>query len=68
MQTVTEWFRHTEGWRCSPCYICCGTGMVSDCSGEDFCGPKECDSCCGNGRVWITPKGRHVGYPGGPFC
>jgi hypothetical protein len=43
--------------------------MVSDYGcGEDFCGPKECDCCWGNGSYWVTPKGRHVVYPGGPFC
>jgi len=49
--------------------MCNATGMVSDYGcGEDFYGPKECDSCGGNGCYWITPAGRHVVYPGGPFC
>ena len=57
-----------KGWKTERCPICYGTGMVSDYSWSDFLGPKECDSCGGNGRYWITPKGRHVVYPGGPFC
>src|SRR4029077_18404903 len=41
--------------------------MVSDYGdGCDFYGPKECDCCCGNGCYWITPRGRHVLYPGRP--
>ena len=68
MMDVIEWFRRQDGWKTGRCYICHGTGMVSDYGmGWDFCGPKECDSCAGNGQYWITPKGRHVAYPGGPF-
>jgi DnaJ-class molecular chaperone len=65
MRTNEEYER--DGWKHERCFVCSGTGMVSD-SGGDFNGPKECDSCCGNGAYWITPKGRHVAYPGGPFC
>ena len=69
MLTTTEWFRREQGWRCEACSACDGTGMVSDYGGgEDFYGPKECNSCYGNGHVWVTPRGRHVVYPGGPFC
>lgn len=57
-----------RGWKYEKCFACYGTGMVSDYSGGDFNGPKECDKCCGNGAYWVTPKGRHVLYPGGPFC
>jgi DnaJ-class molecular chaperone len=68
MKTVVEWFREQEGWRREHCYACCGTGMTSDYGcGEDFYGPKECTTCNGNGMYWITPKGRHVAWPGGPF-
>jgi hypothetical protein len=58
MKTVTEWYREQCGWRQERCY----------CSGGDFCGPKECSSCGGNGSYRVTPRGRHVLYPGGPFC
>jgi hypothetical protein len=52
---------------CERCFACYGTGMVSDYGdGCDFYGPKECDCCCGNGCYWITPRGRHVLYPGRP--
>ena len=64
-----EQYYLNNGWKRERCYVCNGTGMVSDYGcGEDFCGPKECDCCWGNGSYWVTPKGRHVVYPGGPFC
>lgn len=57
------------GWRLESCPICIGTGMVGDYgNGEDFYGPKECGACCGRGTYCVTPRGRHVAYPGGPFC
>ena len=58
------------GWKIERCYACNGTGQVSSYSidGSDFLGPKECANCGGTGQYWITPKGRHVLYPGGPFC
>lgn len=66
-QQVLRWER--QGWKRERCFMCSGTGMVSDYgNGEDFYGPKECDSCWGNGAYWVTPKGRHVVCPGGPFC
>jgi hypothetical protein len=69
MKTVTEWFREASGWRREDCFVCYGTGMTSNYGcGEDFYGPEECDTCCGGGQYWVTPKGRHVLYPGGPFC
>jgi DnaJ-class molecular chaperone len=68
-KTTTEWFREQEGWRHVPCCMCNATGMQSQYSldGSDFLGPKECDSCAGTGQLWVTPRGRHVLYPGGPF-
>jgi DnaJ-class molecular chaperone len=58
-----------EGWQRVSCFNCHGTGQVSNYGyGEDFYGPEECDVCRGNGQHWITPKGKHVIYPGGPFC
>jgi DnaJ-class molecular chaperone len=70
MQTVMEWFREQEGWRHVSCSMCNGTGMQSQYSldGSDFLDPEECDSCGGQGQLWVTPKGRHVLYPGGPFA
>ena len=67
MKTITEWYREQCGWRQERCYCCVG-GLVSDYSGGDFCGPKECSSCGGNGSYWVTPRGRHVLWPGGPFA
>ena len=68
MKTVVDWFREVEGWRCEKCGSCGGHGLVSSYSWNDFEGAEECKSCCGNGVVWRTPKGRYVAYPGGPFC
>jgi DnaJ-class molecular chaperone len=68
MKDVIEWFREQEGWKLTKCFVCYGTGQVSDYSGGYFNGPKECDMCAGSGQHWITPKGRYVRYPGGPFC
>jgi hypothetical protein len=57
-----------KGWKQEKCCCCAGKGMVSDYGiGEDFLGPKECEGCWGKGTIWVTPKGRHVIYPGGPF-
>jgi hypothetical protein len=68
MKTIVEWFREQQGSRRESCG-CCVAAMVSDYGWDsDFLGPKECDSCGGNGMVWVTPRGRHVLYPGGPFC
>ena len=51
------------------CYVCGGHGLVSDYGndGEDFYGAKECSCCDGTGFLFITPHGRLVVYPGGPF-
>jgi hypothetical protein len=69
MQTIVDWFREHEGWRCERCAGCGGHGLVSDFGcGEDFYGAKECDCCAGTGVQWRTPRGRYVLYPGGPFC
>jgi hypothetical protein len=66
MRTVID---ELEGWRVERCFICNGTGLECDYGcGEDFYGPKECGSCGGNGRYWVTPRGRRVLCPGGPFC
>jgi hypothetical protein len=68
LKSVTEWFRETEGWRCEHCCMCNGTGMTSDYGWDgDFLGPTACRSCAGNGGYWVSPKGRRVQYPGGPF-
>jgi hypothetical protein len=68
VKTVVEWFRKQEGWRRESCCMCNGTGMTSDYGcGDDFYGPKECGSCNGNGAYWVSPKGRHVEFPGGRF-
>lgn len=58
-----------EGWQTRPCVYCGGHGLVSDYGvmATDFEGAKECPKCIGTGRVWLTPQGRHVAYPGGPF-
>jgi hypothetical protein len=66
MQTVTEWYRAQCGWRRECCYCCYGTGMVSA-GTYDFDGPEECSGCGGGGAYWVTPRGRHVMWPGGPF-
>lgn len=69
MKTITDWFREQQGWRRERCGCCQGHGIVSSYGwGGDFEGPEECDSCCGNGHIWRTPRGRYVAYPGGPFC
>ncbi len=50
------------------CHECGGHGVVSDYGdGEDFYGPKECLCCDGTGFLFVTPTGRLVVYPGGPF-
>ncbi len=68
VKTVTEWFREIEGWKREECGCCVG-GLVSSYGMDgDFLGPEECRSCAGLGSVWVTPKGHHVLYPGGPFC
>jgi hypothetical protein len=64
MQTQTYL---TKGWKQEMCGACNGYGLVSDYGlGGDFYGPKECEHCC-SGYYWVTPKGRHVEYPGGRF-
>jgi len=58
-----------KDWKQETCFACHGTGVVADYGcGNDFYGPKECKTCAGTGSYWITPKGKHVAYPGGPFC
>jgi hypothetical protein len=66
--TVIEWFRQHQGWKRERCSMCVA-GMTSAYGWDgDFLGPKECDACGGNGSYWVTPRGRHVLRPGGPFC
>jgi hypothetical protein len=67
MKTVVEWFYEQQGWHRARCCMCVG-GMTSAYGWNgDFLGPTECKSCAGNGAYWITPKGRHVEFPGGRF-
>ena len=66
MKNFEDYFN--EGWHEEICFGCGGHGMVSDYgNGEDFYGAKECKTCGGKGKIWLTPKGRHVEYPGGKF-
>ena len=51
------------GWRSAKCALCRGYGVKWSYSQE---APVECDSC-NNGVLYISPKGRRVLYPGGPF-
>lgn len=65
---MTDQEYRCKGWKTETCISCRGTGQVADYgNGEDFYGPKECDFCFGKGSYWVTPKGRHVAWPGGPF-
>ena len=57
-----------RGWRRKTCGNCRGYGVVSVYSAYDFEGAGPCNSCGESGSVWVSPKGRHVVYPGGPFC
>lgn len=50
-----------KGWREKSCGCCAGLEW-----GGEY--PRECRHCNGGGYYWVTPKGRHVLYPGGPFC
>lgn len=52
-----------RGWKHEKCG-CCVNGVAASYNDGS---PEECRDCAGNGKVWITPKGRHVVYPGGPF-
>lgn len=63
------WVRSWEakGWSWQQCSRCQGTGFVAVYSAYDFEGAGECDRCKATGVYWITPKGRYVLYPGGPF-
>mgnify|MGYP002641661173 CR=1 FL=1 len=56
-----------KGWKQVDCADCSGYGVVSDYSYNDFEGAKDCPTCKGNCCYWVTPKGRIVEYPGGPF-
>ncbi len=53
-------------WRVVSCGSCVN-GLVSDYSGGDFNGPKECPECGGSGRLFVLPNDRIALYPGGPF-
>ena len=52
-----------EGWRTAPCSLCRGYGTKWSYTQD---GPTECGAC-NYGVVYISPKGRRVLYPGGPF-
>lgn len=55
-------------WLKDRCGNCGGHGIVSDYGmGDDFYGPKDCDSCDGAGSVWISSGDRVALYPGGPL-
>lgn len=54
-------------WKQKTCYGCGGHGMVSDYSGGDFNGPKECECCNGSGRLYVSFGGAIAQWPGGPF-
>lgn len=56
-----------DGWHIESCHKCMGSGMQLHYSAYDFEGASECDGCYGNGIIWVSPKGRHALYPGGPF-
>lgn len=51
------------GWHTEKCCRCTGGVVWLGLDG----GPGECQYC-NSGIVFVTPKGRHVLYPGGPFC
>lgn len=52
------------GWNTTQCCHCSGHGVIW--IGLDG-GAGDCPDC-NSGMVYVTPKGRHVLYPGGPFC
>ena len=56
------------GWREETCKLCRGTGLTSayTADGSDFLGATECGGCW-NGGYFVTPNGRRIAYPGGPF-
>lgn len=49
-----------KGWKIKSCGCCCGLEW-----GGEY--PRECRNCNGTGQYWVSPKGKHVLYPGGPF-
>jgi hypothetical protein len=55
-----------ENWYLATCYDCGGKGLYhADCT---FLGPRECNTCDGNGKIWVHNKsGAMAKYPGGPF-
>lgn len=55
-------------WKKTKCSGCSGYGLVSDYSGGDFNGPKECNDCDGAGVLAVSPKDRLALWPGGPFA
>lgn len=57
-----------KGYKRDACATCAGYGVVGDYHDNDFHGATDCPTCKGSGGFWITPNGRRVLYPGGPFC
>ena len=51
------------GWHYRSDCPCRGSGHRVTASGDI----GYCSLCNGNGTYWVTPRGRHVAYPGGPF-
>jgi len=56
-------------WTKVQCWNCGGHGLVSSytADGSDFLGADECDTCCGSGRIFRSPRGALARWPGGPF-
>lgn len=63
----TDEYYFNKGWEIIRCPTCNGYGVVSNYSMYDFEGAKFCNTCEGAGKIWKTPKGRHVEFPGGKF-
>lgn len=57
---MTRWLKAT-------CGCCRGYGLVSDYTGGDFNGPKECEACFGHGGYVVSENDRTAVFPGGPF-
>lgn len=55
---------YKPGWKEIRCDVCHGYGVVG--VGPDQIA-DDCPECHGKGFYLLTPKGRAVRYPGGPF-
>ena len=53
-------------WKNFTCGVCRGHGIVSDYSGGDFQGERDCEYC-GYGTVWVSERDRLAKYVGGPL-